>query len=53
MARKVTLKIEAEITILVEEGIEMDELELDIVSDNDNVDVEDFLLIKTEVTNSR
>ena len=51
--RKVTLKIEAEVTLNVDEGVDMDELELDMSSDNYRVDVQDFQTTKIEVVDSK
>jgi len=51
--RKVYMKIEAEVILTVDEGIPQDEYELDLVSDNHFVDIEDFTVTKTEITDSK
>lgn len=53
MARKVTLKVEMKVTVNIDEGVDMDELELEICSDNTAIDVEDCEVIKVEVMDSR
>lgn len=51
--RKVTLKLEAVVTVNVDDDVDMDELELDLISENTAVDVEDMDITKLEVTDSR
>ncbi len=51
--RKVTLKIEAEVTISVDDGVGMDELELEMFSGNDSVDVLDFQTTEIKVVDSK
>lgn len=51
--KKVYLKIEAEVILTVDEGTTTDEFELDLVSDNYFVDVENFTVIKSEITDSK
>lgn len=53
MSRKVTLKIESVVTVNVDEDVDMDELELNIYSDNDGCDIVDFEVTKLEVEDSR
>ena len=51
--RKVTMTIKAEVTVNVDDGVDMCDLELDLISQNSNADVEDFQIVDSEVTDSR
>ena len=53
MARKMTLKVEMKVIVNVDEGVGMDELELEMFSDSDAVTVEDCEAIKVEVVDSK
>jgi len=51
--RKVTFTIEAEVTVVVEEGVDMCDLELDLISQSDNAHVEDFQITDSNVIDSK
>jgi hypothetical protein len=53
MARKVTMTITAEVTVNMDDGVEMCDLDLDLINQNDNGDVEDFQITDSKVTDSR
>lgn len=53
MSSKVTMKIEAEVTIVIDDGVELDDLELQLYNDNDLAEVHDFQLTNTEVIDSK
>jgi hypothetical protein len=50
--RKVTMKIEAEVTVIMDEGVNLCDLDLQLNNDNDNADIYDFQLTNTEVIDS-
>jgi len=51
--RKVTFNITAEVIAVVEEGVDMCDLELDLISQNDNAHVEDFQITDSDVIDSK
>ena len=53
MARKVTLKVEMEVTVNIDDGVDMDELELGMYSDNTAVDIVDCEATKVEAIDSK
>ena len=52
-SRKVTLLVQTVVNVSMDEGVNMDELELDMYSDNDAVDVQDCQITKLEVIDSK
>jgi hypothetical protein len=52
-SRKVTLLVQTVVNVNMDEGVDMDELELDMYSDNDAVDVQDCQITKLEVIDSK
>ena len=53
MSRKVILTVVSKVTVLVDDGLDMDDLELSMYSDSDAVDVEDCEIEKIEVLDSK
>jgi hypothetical protein len=54
MSRKITMKIESEVTVVVDDDItDLGELDLQMYNENDNGDVLDFQITNTEVIDSK
>lgn len=51
--RKVTLKIEAVVNIVIHEGVNLCDLDLQLFDDSDNSIIQDFQLTKTEIIDSK
>jgi len=51
--RKVILRVVSKVTVLVNEGLDMDDLELFMISESDAVDVQDCEIEKVDVEDSK
>jgi len=51
--RKVVLKVVSEVTIVMDEGAEFGDLDLQLYNDNEVGNVEDFQIIESEVLDSK
>ena len=51
--RKVILKVVSEVAIVIDEGAEIGDLDLQLYNDNEVGNVEDFQIIESEVLDSK